>query len=78
MNITDIKPGNLIQKSSNQNVNSEVFLVTKVCEDFIWVIDQNFVFNKIYSKFDKYRLNSLDDYELFSDYSNVWKERVNS
>ena len=74
MKITDVKPGNLIQKGND--AYSEVFLVTKVCEDFVWVIDQNFVFNKIYSKFDKYRLNSLDDYELFSDYSNVWNERV--
>jgi len=76
MNITDIKPGNLIQKGYNQNANAEVFLVTKVCGNFIWVIDRNFVFNKIYSKSDKYLLNSLDEYELFADYSDVWDERV--
>ena len=75
MKITDIKAGNVLEKKSD--TTCELFLVTKVCKDFIWVINnKGFIFNKIYEKPSKYLASSLDDYELFADYSGDWKERV--
>lgn len=75
MNITDIKAGNILQKK--MDTTCELFVVTKVCEDFIWVLNnKGLIFYKIYEKPNKYLASSLDDYELFADYSDVWEERV--